>query len=238
METAGSLFILAFFVLIPIAMAVLLLILAVKRREAARTWRTVGAAVGLELIEQGSSERQRLGEMLFTLHPRSDHRIAHALAGEVDGRETWVASAQTVNKAPAGQRYAVTRMVTCVEARGIDEILLLARPTSAKHGSSLLEHAKGLERPESERWSWVRTNAPGVVADLAPEETSVDALRSLMEPGDALVVFPRLLVHLRQLDNSVHTAAIESYIVETSERARALIGLSADLSRRGSRPLG
>lgn len=235
METVGSLIFLAFLVLLPLAMVVLLVVLLVKRRDVARTWRTSGAQIGFALLEHDSPARarfaDRLGETLFTLHPRSDHSITHALAGEVDGHEAWVAYAQTVNKAAVGQRHAVTRVTTCVAAPGLDEILLVARPTNTRLGASLLEHAGGLERADSDRWSWALTNDPAILDDLDPGATTMDALRSLLQPGDSLVVFPELLVHLRQLDNSIHSGAIGSYIEETPERARALVGLSGSLSR-------
>ncbi|MFW6259974.1 MAG: hypothetical protein ACOC6J_00170 [Spirochaetota bacterium] len=235
METVGSLIFLAFLVLLPLAMVVLLVVLLVKRRDVARTWRESGARIGFAFLEPDSPGRarfaDRIGETLFTLHPRSDHDITHALEGEVDGHGAWVAYAQTVNKAAANQRHAVTRMTTCVAASGLDEILLVARPTNARLGASLLEHAGGLVRPDSERWSWAITNDPAILDDLDPATTTMDALRSLLQPGDSLVVFPELLVHLRQLDNSLHTGAIGSYIEETPARARALTGLSRSLSR-------
>lgn len=235
METVGSLIFIAFFVLMPLAMVVLLVVLLVKRRDVTRTWRETGERIGFGFLEPDSSERarfaDRLGETLFTLHPRSDHSITHALAGEVDGHEAWVAYAQTVNNATAGQRHAVTRMTTCVAAPGLAQILLIARPATSRLGASLLEHASGLERPESERWSWALTNAPTALDDLDPGAATMDEVRSLLRPGDSLAVFPDLLVHLLQLDNSIHTGAIGSYIEETPARARALIGLSRSLSR-------
>ena len=235
METVGSLIFIAFFVLLPLAMVVLLVTLLIKQREVTRTWKESGAQIGFAFLEPDSPARarfaDRLGGTLFTLHPRSDHTITHALEGEVDGHETWVAYAQTVQGAAANQRHAVTRMTTCVSASGLDEILLVARPTNTRLGASLLEHTGGLERAGSERWSWALTNEPATLDDLDPGATTMDALRSLLEPGDSLVVFPELLVHLRQLDNSIHAGSIGSYIEETPARARALVGLSRSLSR-------
>jgi hypothetical protein len=216
-------------------MVVLLVVLLVKRRDVARTWSESGERIGFAFLEPDTPARarfaDRIGETLFTLHPRSDHHIAHALEGEVDGHEAWVAYAQTVNRAATNQRHAVTRMATCVAVSGLDEILLVARPTNARLGASLLEHADGLVRPDSERWSWALTNDAAALDDIDPGAPTMDELRSLLEPGDSLVVFPELLVHLRQLDNSIHTGAIGSYIEETPARARALVGLSRSLSR-------
>ncbi len=124
----------------------------------------------------------------------------------------------------------MTRMTTCVAASGLDEILLVARPTNARLGASLLERAGGLVRPDSERWSWAITNGPAILDDLDPATTTMDALRSLLQPATRSSGFPSCSCTFVS-SRTRSTPARSARTSKRRRRARALVGLSRSLSR-------
>ncbi len=229
MAEIGSIVFLAFIVLVPLAMVLLLIFRGVSRLGVNSVWRRPDPAGVFRFVSESDSEFAELEDLLdrgpLAHMTGFQHQVTHARAGTVAGARIWVCFVKSVGKGVPGQKQTRARFITMVHGPQFGEELVLQRPAGGRLGIALVERLGGFQQPTEPGLAAYRTNAPGLVTErgLARHAPVLDRL---LRPGDTLVLAGNIASHVRPAGNEFHRRAISRYLSEASDRATAMAALA------------